>query len=66
MNERDDLIRRLQQTIDDKDMLISRYTVDKEKMKEKCQSKIAAAKEKLAREMKQKVCKERDNYQVSW
>ncbi|KAK6642850.1 hypothetical protein RUM43_004352 [Polyplax serrata] len=63
IEERDLLNKEYLQKIEDLNMLISQKTLDKEKVKEKCVNKIAAAKEKLAREMKIKLTKERDEYQ---
>lgn len=45
-------------------MIINQQAIDKKKVKEKCVNKIAAAKEKLAREMQMKVIRERDEHQV--
>lgn len=64
LDEKDQIIRQLRQAVEDKDMIISQQTLDKEKVKEKCVSKIAAAKEKMTREMKMKLTKELDDYQV--
>ncbi|KAL0278485.1 UNVERIFIED_CONTAM: hypothetical protein PYX00_000301 [Menopon gallinae] len=64
VDEKDQIIRHLQQAVEDKDMIISQQTLDKEKVKEKCVSKIAAAKEKMTREMKMKLSKELDEYQT--
>lgn len=64
VEDKDKLIRQLYQAIEDKDMIISQQTLDKEKVKEKCVSKIVAAKEKMTREMKMKLSKELEEYQV--
>lgn len=66
VEEKEQINRELQQKTEDLNMLISQKILDKEKVKEKCVSKIAAAKEKLAREMKLKLNKERDEYQVGF
>lgn len=64
IEEEERTIKELVQENEDKDMIISQYTLEKEKVKEKCVSKIAAAKQKLTREMQMKINREREEYQV--
>lgn len=58
------MIRELQQEVEDKEMIISQHTLDKEKVKEKYITKMAATREKLAREAKTKYSREREELQV--
>lgn len=64
IEESDRNMSKLRKEVEDKDMIINQHNYDKEKVKEKCVSKIAAAKEKLAREMKTKIDREREELQV--
>lgn len=55
MFERDEMIRRLQADLEEKDFIITRRGVEKEKVKEKCQAKLDQKDKKMKRELQKKI-----------
>lgn len=59
------MIRRLQADLDEKDFIIARKGVEKEKVKEKCQAKLEQKEKKMRKEMHKKILQTKEENQES-
>ena len=58
------MVRVLQAKLDEKDLVINQQGLEKEKVKEKCNTKIQQRDKKMRKEMQQKIIQSKEEFEV--